>query len=46
MMGDLNFNDKNTKTGAISRFVFDKIQFEYDDLQNGKRKKIGFKRSI
>jgi|GEM_PF-1053688 len=34
----LNFNDSNSKTKTISRFVFDKIEFEYDDLQKGKLK--------
>lgn len=37
MLAGLNFNDTNKKTGGMSRFIFDKIQFEYDDLQKGTR---------
>ena len=39
ILAGLNFNDTNKKTGGMSRFIFDKIQFEYDDLQNGTREK-------
>ncbi len=39
MLAGLNYNDTNKKTGGMSRFIFDKIQFEYDDLQNGIREK-------
>lgn len=40
LMNGLNFNDKNSKTGGMSRFVFDKIVFEYPDLKTGKLEKV------
>ncbi len=39
MLEDLKFNDSNPKTGGQSRFVFDKIEFEYDDLKTNTREK-------
>lgn len=34
----LNFNDKNPKTNGQSRFIFDKITFEFVDLKSGEKK--------
>jgi len=34
LLKELHYNDRNPKTGGISRFVFDRIEFRYYDKKN------------